>query len=245
MKAETKELATVPATPETMLQSAIDAKMDPASMEKFYDLFDRMKKDQAKAAHAEAMARFKALCPPIPRRTPNPQFKQVDRDGVSRPRMFASLEDIGSVIQKPLSECGLSFRFGEAKVTDGYLSMPCIIAHAAGHSESSSIPMPVESKAGCSDQQKFGIAQTYAMRYSLVAALGLTTTDVDEDGNDPGAGEVVTAEQAANLDAAVAGVGGDPAKFLKMLGVEKYADIPLSRYGQALAAIEKKRKGAK
>lgn len=240
------ELATVPATPESILQQAIAAKMDPTSMEKLYDLFRQMKADAARAAFSQAMSRFKSTCPAIPRRTPNPQFKAVDRNGVSRVRMFASLEDIGHTVRAPLAECGLSYRWGDAKIDAGVLTVPCIISHEGGHSESSSVPIVTESKAGCSDQQKFGIAQTYAMRYSLIAALGLTTCDEDDDGNMPAdAGETITEEQAANLELAVQGVGGDVKRFLKMLGVEKFTLIPLSKYGPALAAVDKKRREAK
>ena len=245
MEIRNQPLATVPATPESMLQSAIEAKMDPAAMAGLYDLFRTMKADQAKAAFTVAFSAFKSECPPVMRRTENPQFK-VSRNGVSSARMFASLEDIAATVTPVLGRHGLSFRWGDAVVKDNTLTLSCIVSHIGGHSESSSVTMPLESSAGCSQQQKYGIADTYAQRYSLVRALGLTTCDEDTDGNGGGdSGEPITAEQAANLEMAVENVGGDRAKFLKMLGADTFAAIPLSKYRQAVAAIAKKREAQK
>jgi hypothetical protein len=240
------ELATVPATPEAMLQTAMASNMDPASMEKFYALFERMKAAQAKAEFHKALTAFKEECPPIPRSTVNAFFKKVDRDGVERPTMYASLEDIAGTIKPHLAKHGLSTRWGDSSVKDGMLTLSCIVSHVGGHSESSACVMPVESKAGSSPQQKYGVAETYAMRRSLARALGLTDCEEDTDGNGSGdSGETVTADMAANLEAAVLSVNGDAKKFLQLLKAERFIDIPLSKYGYALAKIEEKRKGGK
>lgn len=239
----TTETRAIEATPESILQRAIDAKLEPASMEKFYALYQQMKADQARAAFAQAFSRFKSICPPVPRATPNPQFK-VERNGVRRDRMFASLEDIERTVRDPLGECGLSYRWTDAKIADGMLALSCEVAHTAGHSVESTVFLPVDSKAGCSEQQKFGIVMSYAQRYSLIQALGLTSCDVDEDGNMPGdAGDTISEEQASNLELAVENVSGDVKKFLAALGVEKFTLIPLSKYGKALELIERKRGG--
>jgi hypothetical protein len=215
-------------------------------MEKFYALFERMKAAQAKQQFSEAMSAFKAACPPVQRRTLNPQFKTVDRAGVSKTRTFASLEDIAATVRDPLGEHGLSYRWTDSKVDAGMLTLNCEVRHVGGHSESSSVTLPIDSKAGCSEQQKFGIVMTYAQRYSLIQALGLTSCDEDEDGNEPAdTGETVTADMAANLEAAVLSVNGDAKKFLQLLKAERFIDIPLSKYGYALAKIEEKRKGGK
>ena len=236
------------ATPEALLSQAIEAKLDPAAMAEFYGLYRQMKADQARASFADALSAFKADCPPIPRRTPNNQFKKVDRNGVSGPSMFASLKDIDATIRGPLGKHGLSTRWTGAEIKDGILSLTCEVTHRDGHHESSRVQFPLESKAGCSEQQRYGIVMTYAQRYSLIQALGLTTCDEDTDGNLPGepaASGPITAEQAANLELAVENVKGDKARFLKRFGADTFAAFPRAKYGDALVAIQEKREKGK
>lgn len=237
---------------EPSIMEVIDRAMQTGrTVEELRELFalsERMGAAKAKSQWNAAFAGFKAECPPIERKTENPQFK-VLRNGVMVARKFASLPDIEAVVGKVLAKHGLSYRWGDMKVEGSHLTMPCIVAHAGGHSESStSMPVPVESKAGSSDQQKYGAAQTYAMRYSLISALGLTSCDEDSDGDSNP--EKITDHEAANLSAALDAVGGDKAMFLQFLqgmapGIVTMADLPKSRLAAAHAAIEQKRKARK
>lgn len=228
-----------------VIARGIETGMPPEAMEKLFALYERGEAHAATKAYAEAMAAFKNDCPPIPRRTENPQFK-VERNGVRSNRKFASLEDIAKAIGPALSKHGLSYRWGDMKIEGGYLTMPCIVTHSGGHSESSmSMPMPIDSKAGCSDQQKVGTAQSYAMRYSLKAALGLTDCDEDTDGGLP-PGPTVDENQIANLDALLDEIGakrGTPRRtaFLQAFNLGALDEIKQSDYGRIVKAVEAKR----
>lgn len=225
----------------SVLQGAIDKGIDPASLGAILAAAKEYRAMEAKAAFDSAMAEFKASCPPIPRRTENAQFSVV-RNGVKVNRKYAALEDIEGTIRGPLGVCGLSYRWAGAKVESNQLTMTCIVSHAQGHSVESPVVIPVESRAGCSEQQKYGSAMTYAQRYSLIQALGLTTCDEDADGNAPdlASGPKVTPEQADELQMTVAEVGADKAKFLAWVGVASYADVPASEYPRVLAALKAK-----
>lgn len=250
---EGRELAPVQAAPLAMIpdappeivliQQALQMGRSSQEMKELLELVRDMRKDRAKQAFNDAMAKFKHECPPIPRRTENPQFK-VTRDGKTVVRKFASLEDIEETTRPHLGANGLSYRWGDMKIENGVLTMPCIVSHRGGHSESSqSMPMPVESKAGCSDQQKVGAAQTYAMRYSLIAALGLTSCDDDTDGEDDPT--TITEEQAIKLQERVESMNhptiktaeARKASFLKRFGVTRFVDIPAARMGEAEALL--------
>jgi hypothetical protein len=78
------------------------------------------------------------------------------------------------------------------------------------------------------------------MRYSLVAALGLTAVDEDTDGAG-GEPDLITAAQAATLDDLIEANGRDKAKFLDFAGVESLADIRAADYAKAVAMLERKR----
>lgn len=235
-----------------MIQHAITSGVPVETIERLSALAERMRASDAKAAFDAAMARFKAICPPIPRNSVNPQFKRtiVGRDGVSRsePSRFAALQDIEATIRKPLGDCGLSFRWGGLKVEGGFMTMECIVSHEQGHTVSSPVIMPVESRAGCSEQQKYGSAITYAQRYSLIQAFGLTTCDEDADGNQPKgetakAGPTITEDQAANLGALLDEVKVSHDKFCKAYKIDRIADLPASEYKDAIARAEAKRGG--
>ncbi len=224
---------------ESIIAAAVDKGTPPESLEKLLAVFERMTAIKSKQAFDEAMSAFKADCPAVPRRTENGQFK-VTRNGVAVNRRYAALEDIESTIRGPLGRHGLSFRWGATKVDAGILSMACIVSHAGGHSESSSVQLPIDSKAGCSDQQKMGAAMTYAQRYSLIQALGLTSCDDDADGAEPE--KPVTAEQAANLQHLIDETNSDKGRFLAAFDAESLDTFPSSKFSEAIAAFEKKRR---
>jgi hypothetical protein len=84
---------------------------------------------------------------------------------------------------------------------------------------------------------------TYAQRYSLIQALGLTTCDEDDDGATASADvDTITESQAADLDTAIENVRGDKAKFCKFFGVSSLTELPASKLRDALAMIETKRR---
>jgi hypothetical protein len=215
------------------------------NLERMLAMAKDMRAEQAKAAYVLAMAEFQANCPAIPRKTVNSFFKTVDRNGVSKPRMYASLEDIGATIRPHLGPCGLSYKWSGMKVEGGVMSLDCIISHSKGHSERSTVSLPTESKAGASEAQKAGALMTYAQRYSLIQALGLTTCDEDDDGATASADvETITESQAADLDTAIENVKGNKVAFCRRFNIGRLSELPASKLGEALAMVEAKRREA-
>ena len=229
-----------------ILAAAVERGMDPASLEKLFALYERDKASKAAAAFKAAFAAFKAECPPIPRRTENTQFF-VTRNGVKVPRKYASLEDIGTTIKGTLGKHGLSYGWGDAVVNGGEVTVACIVSHEAGHSISASATYPIDSKAGCSDQQKRMTAATYAMRDGLRRALGLHDVEDDDDGNVRPQAPVatITDEQAANLAALMDEVNQDAKKFRAFYGINAIKELPAAQFVQAVRVLEKKRGGNK
>lgn len=230
----------------SIMDRAIAEKMAPESLEKLFALYERMEAGVARKAFFAAMAEFKRTCPPVPRRTENPQFK-VTRNGAPGVRKFASLEDIGATVGPHLSANGLSYDWGDSIISENgkYLTISCIVSHTGGHEKSSSSTVPIESKAGCSEQQKVGSAESYAMRYSLIKALGLTTRDEDADGNDPEQAETITASQAADLEVECDELGVDPSRILTFATVDSFEQIPVSVWPKIREKMDAKRKAIK
>lgn len=231
--------------PMALVQHAIDSKVDPANMERIVALVERVQANVAKSSFQRALTAFKSECPPVPRKTTNSQFS-VERDGVKVKRKYASLDDIQATIRDPLGKHGLSYRWTNAvnaASADGksqVVKLECVIMHEAGHSESSPVEVQITSNAGCSEQQKYGAATTYAMRYSLVQALGLTSCDEDDDGNEDGGGAKITQAQADHLDVMIRDNNLDRGRFLTLMGVGSLADIPASSFNIAESTLKAK-----
>jgi len=268
------ELMTMPETPlantqsgpsiALIIQQAIQAGRSLEELKGYLDFAKEMQARQAEADFNEAFARFKSECPGIVRKTidANPNMMRVTQNGTRVPRRYASIDDIASVVDGPLTKHRLSYDWSACTVSEiGLLTRTFTLRHAGGHSRSTaSPPIPIEGTqayrlmtdrkaGGASPAQCYGVADTYAMRYSMIAGLGLTTCDEDDDGaqGGGGGGETITDEQARTLNDALIELG--PAANLKGLlaifGVEALAELAPNQFEPAMRMLEAKRKAAK
>jgi len=207
-------------------------------LERLVALQERVTDRDARMAYVSALSAFRAECPPIKKTRENTQF-QTTRGGVKKPVKYAPLEEIDRVARPVAEAHGLIWTW-DTRVEGDLMHVTCKVLHVDGHSESATVSLPFDSKAGASPQQKYAIAQTYGMRYSLIAALGITTADEDTDGG--GTGELVDEEDLANLEALISEVGADEVKFCEWLGVAHLPAITKRDLPRAVQALEKKRK---
>lgn len=235
---EPQALAVAEPSITSIIASAVASGRPASELTELLNFARELDKDKARKAFNAAFAAFKAAAPAIQRKHDS-QFKTVDRNGVQRIRKFADLEDIARAVDPVLAANGLSYSWGETRVEAGLMSVPCIVAHSDGHSITGSFPVPVDSKAGCSEAQKYGIAHTYARRYSLVSVLGLTSVDEDTDGAGESNGDKITVEQAAKIESLMHEVNADETRFLAYMGVKTVEEI--TDYAKAVAALERKR----
>lgn len=228
--------------------------IDIAVIERIESMAERYEDRRAEREFNIAFAQFKSACPPIERHTDddNPSM-MVTRNGVKRPRRYASLDDIDRTVRPVLARHGLSYGWTQPQVTgDVFITISSIIRHEGGHSiETPSPPIPVEGTPAYGDRkgssaspaQRYGIASTYAMRYSLIAALGLTTCDPDDDGRrisaDPEEPKI-DERQLANLVDAIDQTATDRAKFMRYFKITALSDLPVSQYDRAMRALAQK-----
>lgn len=118
----------------------------------------------------EALATFRSQVQQPIKSADNPFFKSkyVDLDGVVK-SVDEGLKNTGlSFTQEPVSNPG-----------DKSVSVYTIITHKSGqYMKLGPLTLPTDKQ----NPQGFGSAETYARRYSLSAAFGITS-DVDDDGN--------------------------------------------------------------
>jgi len=91
-------------------------------------------------------------------------------------RGFASLQMVWKTIRKPLTNNGFSV-IQTNSAYEGGIAITTTLLHRSGEWMRGTIEMPAEKKG----PQAYGSAMSYARRYSLMAMVGVSTADDDDD----------------------------------------------------------------
>lgn len=231
-------------TPMEMIAQAVaGGHMDVEVLERLMALQERWDARQAEKALHEALAAFQAECPAI-RKVRDSGGGNASGASARYSYSYAGLDDIERTIRPILSRHGLSYTH-DVEIEGGVMVMVCTIHHVDGASRASRWQGPAADGGSMNAIQKVGSATTYARRYSLINALGLTTTDSDDDGGMGGQPSgPIDNDQLAKLQAEIKRVGADTKAFCQYLKVDALASLPASRYGAAMEALKRKeRKG--
>ncbi len=78
-----------------------------------------------------------------------------------------------------LAAHGFSHRW-DTKQADGRIEVSCILTHNLGHSESTTLEASPDSSGKKNAIQQVASTVTYLQRYTLLAACGLATKDMDK-----------------------------------------------------------------
>jgi hypothetical protein len=151
--------------------------------------------DQLAAALSELQSRMRT----VDKSASNPFFKS----------RYTPLEDVVDSIRPHLLELGLSFSQGgtifdklDQKEDSLHVTSRLVLAtrimHKSGQWLENYFPLDaMPDKNGAVTPQAWGSASSYARRYGLQATLGITTGDVDDDGNLASGNEVIAAPRVA------------------------------------------------
>lgn len=160
-----------------MLGTALDKGLNTDAIEKLVNLQERILAKNAEREYISAMTRFQSNCPPIAK---NKKATVTTAGGGNYSYEYATLDHIAETIAPLLELCGLSYTF-DSSLSDGLVRVVCTLSHNGGHSKQSEFTAPVDQGMKVGAAQKVASALTYARRYALVSALGLTTTGDDDD----------------------------------------------------------------
>ena len=175
--------------PGSLIQQAIEHNSGVETLERLLDMATKVRDREARDAWHEAMARFQAEAPTLPKsRTAHVRMKQ----GGSYSYNYASLDAIIPVLRPVLARHGLSVTY-KTTFAQGCVTAICRVAHERGHVEETEFLAPVDTEARMSAPQQMGAASTYARRYALLAALGLAPED------DPDAAGVQSSAQSVQM----------------------------------------------
>lgn len=231
---EEKKQELVVLTPLETINHAVEKGLDLEKVEKALVIHERWQAMEAKKAYHVAMAGFKENPPHIDK------DRQVGYD-TSKGKVgyaHASLANVVDKITTELSKHGLSASWNTQQ--NGAVTVTCKITHILGHTEETTLTAPADSTGSKNVIQAIGSTITYLQRYTILAALGLATGDMDNDCQ-----TVVETIDNAQLNAIrdnLVLLQASEGKFCTFLGVDSLENLSKADYQKAMAAIEDSKK---
>ena len=159
-------------SPLSLIQIAIERNLPIEHLEKLMALKERYDAIEAKKKFLEAMSNFQSDCPPLEK------SKEVKFG--STKYSYAPLGEITATIKEPIKKNDLSFRWSIDDQSEKIICT-CIISHISGHSEQTTMSAGKDTSGSKNEIQSRGSTITYLQRYTLIAALGISTADEDTD----------------------------------------------------------------
>lgn len=215
-------------------RAARDPNTDVDKMERLFGLHERMVARKAETEYSEAKALAQAEMPQIKRTGNNDQTKSS----------YAEMDVIAEKIDPIMAKHGFSMSYGTAEShLDAHYRVTCRLRHKGGFYEDFSADVPSDTVGMKGNQNKtathgFGSTMTYGRRYLKLLVWDIATTD--DDGNAASTGALIDFNNLNILQARVAKVGADEARFAAALKVPGLSHLPAARFNEALALLDTK-----
>lgn len=211
-----------------------DPTIDVEKLERLMGLYERVLFRNARTAYSAALAEMQPELPVIPERG-----GIKDRAGRVQ-STFAKWPDINDAIRPVLAKHGfaLSFRTGR---DDGAVTVTGILSHREGHSEETTMVLPIDGSGSKNAVQAVGSSTAYGKRYAAAALLNLTsraTEDHDDDGQNTE--ERISEAQQIYIQDLAEEVKASTSKFLAYLKIDHLEDLPARRFDEAVQALQRK-----
>lgn len=172
-------------TPSGLLQLAVQQGADLDRLERLMNLQERWEANEARKAYVAAMAAFKQNPPKIFK---DRHVRFESQKGVTE-YDHATLGNVVETVVGALAQHGISHRWSLQQIDGGMIRVTCILTHALGHSEETSLQGSPDQSGGKNNIQAVGSTVSYLERYTLLAACGVATYDI---GDDDGRGDAKT-----------------------------------------------------
>jgi len=235
----TTELMTVPTNEpvkpfDDMIRQAVESG-NADVLHRLIDAQERVMDRQSRMEYDAAMVRMQTeLANAKIHKTGLIEFEGKGKAGkdYSQRSPYAKLEDIDKVLRPIMHKHGFVVTYN----TEGNapIVVKCKITHSGGHSEVSSMALPLDTSGSKNNLQGAGSSISYGRRYTLAAMLNLITPNEDDDGN----GGPITDEQAAQIKQGLKDSGLDTKKFLAAVKAENVEEIRLRDFARCMNSID-------
>lgn len=171
------EVATVPDQSTAVLSMiervALNSDIPIEKLEKMLDMQERVLDRNAKQQFTADLAAMQVSLP----RVAHHGRLEIKKDGRTvQTSSFAKLEDINDAIRPVLQEFGFAVTF-RVQHSDGFVWVKTVLSHRGGHSEETSLPVPLDTSGSKNNAQAVGSSISYGKRYGICAMLNISTGD--------------------------------------------------------------------
>jgi len=209
----------------------LDPSADIDKLSKMLDMQERILNRNAEQAFA---ADFAAMQSELPRIARNGTI-EIKKDGrITQSTPFAKLEDINDGVRPTLQKYGFGVSFSIAQA-GGMVTVTAKLLHRLGHSEITSISLPLDNTGSKNAVQSSGSSVSYGKRYTMCALLNISTGD-DVDGHHatpeekPAGIEYLSEDDVFEILSLLAENKITKEKFVTAAGVPEIAKIQKHRF---------------
>lgn len=219
-----------------LMDRALESENAIEVIERLYTLKEKEEDKEAKRAFNTAMVEAQKKMPTIPK----------DADNQQTNSKYSRLETIIKHAKPIYTDHGFSLSFYEGETSkENHIRLMVDVMHSAGHTETKWYDVPIDSTGIKGTVNKTGphakaSSDSYARRY-LTCMIFNIPTGIDDDGNAAG-GKTITKELAKEIEDLAAEVKANEKKFFEYWKIKQYADLPISKFGEAKAMLNAKRK---
>jgi len=221
-------------------RAAFDPSVDANKIERLLEMTLKFQAADAKTAYARAMIAMKPQLPIIDRKgriVIHEKGKEKTDANIQQSTPYARWEDIDAAITPILAAHGFVLTFRTGAGAEGRITVTGILTHKDGHSEESTMPLPLDTSGSKNNVQAAGSSTSYGKRYTATALLNIRTKGEDDDGVKGGEPGTVTEEQAERILELLTRDRADVSLFCKSMKIDSIIDLPAARYGEAIERI--------
>jgi len=214
-------------TPMEILAGAVtEGKLDAGALQVIAELAWKDQDRQAVRAFNEAFTAFHEALPTLINETRG----EIRKQGVVIVSwMYDKLPVLARKVRPVAQQFGLSFSF-DTHFEAGVYEATATLRHVLGHSVQARSTCPVDAGNRMSLAHAHTAAESNAKRRALIDVLGVTPQD-EPDENTPA--DLVTEDQARELDTLIASSGASLGKFLHVFDVETTEQMPARKFAAA------------
>lgn len=151
-------------------RAAMNPNVDIDKMERLLQMQERIMERNARAAFAADFALMQPDLPEVPEHGKG-------HGGIT----YALWEDVNDLIKPVLAKHGFGISFKTGR-NGPAIVVTAILTHRDGHSEQTTMELPVDSSGSKNAVQAIGSSTSYGKRYAASALLNLTSRKEDDDG---------------------------------------------------------------
>lgn len=163
-------------------RAAMNPSVDIDKMERLLTMKERIEAKAAETAFNTALAEMGPKLPIVE------EHGQITNNAGKVQSTYAKWEDINEAIKPVLAEHGFALRFRSGINADGRPSVTGVLSHSGGHTDETTIFLPVDSSGSKNSVQAIGSSTSYGQRYTAKLLLNLTSRGSDDDGKGAGVG---------------------------------------------------------